>query len=179
MIARIFKEHGFHTGDKKFRNQFGYRTYENLELRQSINAITHMVGSMDKRLNAGKNNQHIRRLFERHIGKTPWLFKAGPQYWSIVHGAFPTANFVLITRNIESIIASQQAKSPKLNTRLWVEAFVQAIEDLHQELQYPVIDSDEVIAGNYTSLEVAMEYCGIPFHPVIADDCIDKKMWRF
>lgn len=40
------------------------------------------------------------------------------------------------------------------------------------------VDTDEIISGDYSSLENAFDYCGIPLNVGIAEEQIDRKLWH-
>jgi len=182
VITSIFAGHGLSLGRADSVNSYGYRTFENKEIRQSINHITHMVGPADKAFTSGHGPNHVKSIFERLIPRGDWCFKAGPQYWDVIRDAFPDAKGVLIYRNPESIIIqSHRDKTGKLESdvRWWVDQFVDKMARIHDEFRFPYIYTDEVMAGDYSSLRDAMDYCGLEFDPAIADKRIDKKQWHY
>ena len=179
MIAKIFKAHGFHLGDDRFVNPYGYRTYENIDIRRAINRISTVYSGLDKRLNSGFSSKHVQDIFRINMRRSPWCIKVGPQYFRVLTDAFPGINCVLVLRDTESIIKSQQAKRGGNDVMEYVEMYVDGINDLHQEHGFPIIQSDEVIAGEYASIEAAMDYCGVSFDPDTAENCIDRGIWHY
>ena len=179
MIAKIFKAHGFHLGSDRFVNHYGYRTYENLDIRRAINRISTVHGHLDKRLDSGYTSKDVRKIFETHMRRSPWCIKVGPQYFELMNNAFPDIHCVMVLRDIENIIKSQQDKRGGNNIKDYVTAYVDGIEALHRERGFPIIQSDEVIDGNYAALEKAMSYCGVQFDAEIAEACIERGKWHY
>jgi len=180
MVTSIFLQHGFYREASTVPvNPYGYKTYESNRLRAEINNITITHGPNSKAFKKGRGPDDVRQMFRSHMGGTPWCFKAGPQYWWILKDAFPTANCVLIRRDIENNIKSQNEKRGGEDVRRWIEGFVSAIQLLHEKCGFPVVDSDEVVAGEYRTLKAAMDYCGVEFDRDIAERCIDRSKWHY
>ena len=179
MIAKIFKAHGFHLGDDRFVNPYGYRTYENLHIRRHINRMSTSYSGLDKRLNSNYSSKHVQEIFRTNMKRSPWCIKVGPQYFQIINDAFPGIQCVLVLRDTENIIKSQYAKRGGHDVREYVEMYVDGINDLHQQHGFPIIQSDEVIAGEYASIKTAMDYCGVSFDPDTAENCIDRGRWHY
>lgn len=41
-----------------------------------------------------------------------------------------------------------------------------------------IVRTDDVVQGDYSSLERAFEYCGLDFDPKIADEFVDASLWH-
>lgn len=41
-----------------------------------------------------------------------------------------------------------------------------------------IVKTDEVVAGDYTSLEMAFDYCGLAFDPALAQAFVEPDLWH-
>lgn len=105
-------------------------------------------------------------------------YKGGP--WGIKVDAFCTPLFegmnvtlIKLWRNQSDIV-----KSALKTLKRWTPAQWRRIVDAHHErlaqLPGPDIDTDELVEGDYTTLEQAFEDIGILFDPKIADSVIRR-----
>lgn len=174
MITSIFRKHGLNIGSKGHENEFGYQTYENIKIRQMVNNICHVTGTPPvKKFKSGVNDGHIKRIFSMHM-KEPWLYKVGPQDHDVLKSL--DAKFVVVSRDLDSVTDSQIEKRGG-NWELKRQAN-SIIMDYMLSFGYPVVNSDEVIGGDYLSLESAFHYCGLELDQRKVEECIDRKMWH-
>jgi len=176
MVTAIFRKHGISIGCKGYENEFGYQTHENTKIRRAVNEITHVSGLPPvKKFKSNFGAEHIRKIFRSMPNN--WVYKVGPQDHDVLKAAFPDAKFVCVKRDIENTTMSQHKKRGG-NVDSLREHNVLVMEQM-KSFGYPFVDSDAVIAGDYSTLESAFDYCGLNFDPRIADQCIDKGKWHY
>ena len=106
----------------------------------------------------------------------PWLFKFSALYWP-AFGAFDPY-YVGVRR--EGVVEANLTRQEMMGTRN--RARVERMCTLHDavidEVGCPVVMTDEVVHGDYTSLERAFEHCGLEFDPSVALDFVDSSLWH-
>jgi hypothetical protein len=109
------------------------------------------------------------------------MLKAGYVWKDVLADALPQAKFVCVTRHINSVIRSLAERHSVEVTDDLVAAVnerISAIETMSAECGFPLVKSDEVVSGDYRTLEDAFAYCGMEFSREKADQCVDRRKWR-
>lgn len=185
MTAGIFAAHGVWTGtcrqaDKS--NRKGY--FENASIRDIVmqwhKAIVH-----DGRL--ATKRPGFREAIEQAIkadgwGGGPWLWKGSALYWPAFFEFTP--KWIVCIRSPQQIFASCR-RSGIFGAGLDDEALRQNIA-LHQgEMNYLVkarqavrVYTADVAHGDYSSIERALEYCGIKPDRKAIDQFVDRSLWN-
>lgn len=181
MVASIFAEHGLWAGRIERPNQFGYRHYENIEIRERLNgfAMVREGGARMKRLEVPLST--VRAFLDSVVPPgTRWVYKTGIDSWSLFDGLYEGTKYVFVRRPVESVVASLDDKggNHKGNAEHIVRARYAFMDELSAERGIPFIYTDDVVKGDYSSLERAFEHCGLEFNPEIADRMIDESKWN-
>ena len=99
-----------------------------------------------------------------------WIYKGAPPSFAVkVHRLFPDAMLFRVRRAKRSILKSSADGKAALRTR--------SLEEL-EAIDAPWIDSDEIMAGDFSSLESAFALCGMELDLELARKCIDPDKWH-
>jgi hypothetical protein len=181
LVTGIFGAHGLYVGPVEKKNPFGYCTNEHLTIREAVNNISRAdPKTRMKSFHHSAGKRHARDIFLRDMPRDKrWVYKSGVTHFPLFDGLFDDMKHIFVLRNRQSVIESNLAKGH--GNRESTEYIVNSLSDYTEELgrTYPIVHTDEVIAGNYSTLEWAFNYCDIEFQPEIADKLIDPNKWRF
>ena len=158
LIAGIFAAHGLWAGRFEKKDQVKtptpYDSFENTDIdnwfRHGIGPLQYVVDSI---LPEGK------RL----------VYKCSPAKARQAYKALPDSHLVRCCRNFESIVRSSPDGQRQHRTEQLMTLF---------SMSGPFIDTDAVIARDFTTLACAFEYCGIAFDPATAEGQIDDSLWH-
>lgn len=186
MTAEIFHRHGLWVGRLPLEQQ--YQTWENEDIRLPLKKLT-VTQTADalrlRELAPGKTVDDVLGLFRSAVPEdVDWMHKVPICRWYVLRAAFPQARIVLIRRSTQSVCESLQDKvnNPARDWQTMREhvtvrhAF---IDGLAMEYGLPVVQTQEIVDGNYATLANAMRCCGVKFDPSIADQVIDRTKWHF
>jgi len=172
MIAAIFAEHGFKHGPVGI-TRAGYVGYESVALK---NYLKEQYGRAPDVGDDGTpffappadGDKRLAALIEREQREhgTPFFFKCGIFYRKLFDGI--AGRCVYIRRDVEGCLTSYVSKAHKnLDPLANVERARRVIgkrfavmERLAEQENAPLIDTDAVRAGDYTSTDAALRYCG-------------------
>jgi hypothetical protein len=111
------------------------------------------------------------------------LWKGDVMYYPLFHRLKP--KIVCIKRDVESVVKSLRAKNPgakSLNAdkvRQIILTRYEYMDELKEKHGGVDVFTDQLIKGDYSSLEEAFEYCEIPFKEKIARNEIDPSRWHY
>lgn len=111
------------------------------------------------------------------------FWKGDAYYYPLWHHMNP--KIVSIRRDLDAATASLRAKNHF--AAAWDIDEVRRVQKMRYDYMDELIAkhggvcvyTDELIAGNYTSLQEAFDYCGLEFKPEIATRVIDPTQWHF
>ena len=177
MVAQVFAEHGVWHGGHMSDEGYPTVTYENRALRDLVQ--TEYGGDF---LSDIRSIFPIRDKIEDIIKGQgyedgPWMFKHGAQYYTMWEEWEPS--FIFVKRPLEDILASYD-RCGWLGDRYTpdeVERIVVRSVEVMDSLDGIEVFSDQLIDGDYSSLEEAFEYCDILFKQSIADAVINPNEW--
>jgi len=182
-------------------NPKGY--FENLQIRETITKplVVELGGDrlgqskLPKPENLKFNDEQGKRLRDRMAsimishGYTdgPWFYKGAKMclIWPIYHIAFPKAKWIIVRRPGEDIVNSCLNTSfmgGRTTKRGWYEWL-----DLHKARWFDMIDAglnvhqvhtDEIVKGNYESIHVAVESCGLKWNGDKIENFVEPKFWK-
>lgn len=182
MTAGIFAKHGVWVGETRqgdAHNPKGY--FENLAVKRLIyrcagmkrlTAHNHLVEPVDGWADG------IRDILAREGYRGgPWLVKHGAMAWRLWHEFEP--NWVCVRRR-NSVESARRMVRPGNGLTL------REIVDFHRRQMDIVRDrhggvdvfTDDVVQGDYSSLERAFAHCGLTFDPAIADTFVEPRYWH-
>lgn len=186
MTAGIFALHGFWVGSHRLTSAANPKgSFENLELKKVFKKyypnLPLEIGVL------AEPNQSLRSEIELTIARDgytggPWLWKASVMYWPAFHVMNP--RYVCVFRRKESIFASNRTTRmfgqflPDAELRENIQVQQDEMHDLCQHQRaYPVY-TDELIEGNYASIERAITGLGFAFNRAAVEEFIDPLLWR-
>lgn len=182
MVAGLFAAHGVWTGRYQQGNAMNAKGhFENLAIKRMLIDCTGgrvpvqegiacepVPGLREKVLNIIKR--------EGYRGG-PWLFKGTSMYWPLWHDFRP--RWICVRRMIGSVLSSGQATGAFLPTGPdAVNRHVQALDFLRDERGGVDVETDQLIAGDFRTLEAALAYCGITMDVAKVRNFIDPALWR-
>jgi len=179
MTAGIFAQHGVWVGPSKDADDHNAKGYfESLPFKQAIiDAVGRIVhrGVLAPQV-PGWKSQAL-GLIERH-GYTggPWLVKHSAMYYPIWHEF--DARYICVRRDLKAIERSGR-QSGYLRNAAAIPPHVEAMDHVRDHLGGVDVFTDEVVRGNYDSLERAFDYCGLELDPSIVNDFVDPTLWHY
>ena len=109
------------------------------------------------------------------------LWKGDVMYFPL----FENEKAVFIKRDVDSVVKSLMAKNNRAakqdpeKVKNLIQTRYNYMDQIQSVYGGATVYTDELIEGDYSSLEMAFEYCGLPFNPEIARSEIDPKRWHF
>jgi len=184
MVTSIFHKHGLWIGQCEAINRFGYFSFENTDIRNKLRNLVEpdlQSPTRIKRFVDRFTQDTVRRVLRRIVPpNTQWVYKTMIDSWRMFDGLYPGIKFVFVKRNIDAVLASARDKDdhPDIHAAAIVRAKYEFMDGLSESRGIPFVNTDELIEGNYTSLEEAFAYCGITFDSGIADFIIKPEKWK-
>ena len=179
MVAGLFAHHGVFSGTCKeadSRNAKGF--FEHVGF---TNIVLELYGrgkvSRGEPLNPhpGFRRRMLTSLEEDGYEKGPWMIKHAPVYYKTWYDFEPS--FVLVRRDTASISGSAEELGWK-SGRAHIAEGQRLLNNLAEELKAPQVMSNELIEGNYASIRLAFEHCGLDFDEKIATEFIEPGLWK-
>jgi len=175
MTAGLFAKHGVWTGRCRAPDEINRKGFFENKLFKRLTRGRYRI--TDK----GPFKEDwavIERILEENPPE-PWLIKGWVMYWPIFDPLTP--KYVCVRRNESSVLASCDATG--LNNSGTCSELFRKFSD---EMDYLVetrsavnVYTDEVIKGDYSSLERAFEHCNVRFNEEIATDFVEKSLWHY
>lgn len=179
MVAGLFAHHGVFSGTCKeadYRNAKGF--FEHVGFTALILEIygRGVIGKGDPvRPHPAFKRKMLALLEEDGYTGGPWLIKHAHVYHHVWYDFEP--QFVLVRRDTQSISDSTEECGWRAGSARLTRA-QQLLDNLAKELNAPQVMSNELIKGDYNSIRIAFEYCGLDFDETIAADFIEPSLWR-
>lgn len=170
MTAEIFRQHGVFFGNtyRPKHRRIGYN--ESLVLKDyGREHRPEIYRSISK--NKNPVLEIPREVIEEMLRDGGYT--GGP--WAVKVDAFCVIDGIQIGiwRNPDDIMASCKRVFSSQCDRYWGK-IIAAHHDRMRDMQIPMINTDELIGGNYLSIERAFDKCGLEFDAKIAELCIQK-----
>ncbi len=159
MISGIFAAHGVNWGGVQSQSQ-GYDTFENAAVKAVLKRHYGLPSCTLPEATPG----FLTDLYATVPQNETWLVKTGIEYFKTMQGFAPFNVFLL--RSPEAVAKSLCSKRSECNydealeVAQWRFATMRAMQAKHGGV---FVDTDRVIAGDFTQLGVALEYCGVLF----------------
>ena len=181
MIAGIFAAHGVFTGQTTPATSWAPSgTFGNYRIKKVLKTghpaglqdLAKPVPNFQSRLDAA--------IIADGYRKGPWLIKCAAIYWPLFDDMDP--DFVLIRRKPDAVVKSNEAT---MITGLSGDEFEKARQLYEEQIDllemdgYPVVDSEDVVDGDFRALADAFDSCGLEFKPEIARDVIMTDQWHY
>lgn len=127
-------------------------------------------------------------LDQGYSGSLPFMYK-DPKLtlmWRIFHSNFPNAYWIIVRRNRSDFIRSclkthfmfQHSKDPSFWHEI-ADTYETRLNDLQNSTNRCVeISTDDVINGDYRSIETFCKTVSVPFSYEIVTDFVEPKFWR-
>lgn len=190
MVMRILKEHGFWLGNMEEKpSVHGYFDYENLEIKMAMRDIWPEAVMWLRTDNCGQFRKTLLELnikplprFKRKLNQivpenTDWAYKSGIPYWYVWQNldCMP----ILVFRPYESMLESWIDKGHEDNddTRKKLGRVHRAM--VHLKHQMPVIETDAVVNGDFSTVETALAHYGFDFSEEATSKAVNPEMWNF
>jgi hypothetical protein len=164
MVAGIFAAHGFWNGESY--DGVGYETYENVQVKDVIRENKH-------RLTRGEFVEPFDIEFEPE--REPWFWKGPVEFYPCFQHLDPVV--ILVRRDIEATARSVLARHPYGEIEYARKLAIQR-HNLMNQVDGINVYSDELIAGDYSSIKHAIYACGVDFSRELADQVIQPKLWH-
>jgi len=179
MTAGIFAKHGvwvgpYQAGDKT--NARGH--FECLPIkREIVKAAGKLVeaGTLARPVDGWRHR--VEAIIAAHgYNCGPWMVKHSAMYYPLWHEF--NSRFVCVRRSVAAVKESGKRTGYLTNPEA-IPAHTKAMDHVRDHLGGVDVFTDELVAGNYSSLERAFDNCLIDFDPAIADDFIDPSLWHY
>ena len=184
LVSKIFANHGVWWGNT-LRISKGYETYENLVIKQiQKDVIKPKSGNLpyceklnldEKTLNTfhEKLDQHL--YSSMPINHKKWSMKTGVEYFNAWKDLNPYNIF--IKRNPYDISQSIHNKRiGDINSAFYAANWrFDYMDEIQKKYGGIVVDTDNIINGNYEEVEKAMEYCEIEYNQRALESAIDRQ----
>jgi hypothetical protein len=182
MISQIFEAHGVFVGKDADPNQLmPTGNSENLNLKKILIDMCGTGIHLAKQFKPGFRKRILDAIYAEGYDGGDWLAKHAAVYWPIWDEFEP--RFVNIRRNRESTIKSNtiSGMSGRRGQALYdaLQMNLEQMEMVHKLYDAPYVDSDEVINGEYRTLEKAFSRYDMKFDPTIPPEVVDKRYWHY
>lgn len=182
MTAGLIHRHGVWVGT--YRENDKYNPQGHYENKPLNSVLRHWFGVLPVTGEIATPVDGFREKVEEVIRgdgyeEGPWLYKHSVMYWPIWHEFDPI--WIKCWRDKESIIASNKAvgflKSSESDNR--VRHLVERHHEEMRKLPGPDVDTEAVAQGDFTTLEEAINHCGLKFDEQIASEFVMPDAWHY
>lgn len=170
MVSQIFARHGVFWGDTQ-KQSAGYDTYENQNIKALQKKVFGGLRTLEPMIKADvpKIKEFLRELSKYVPAKDTWLMKTGCEFF----GAFLPLNpyNVFIYRDPIDVAKSLCTKRPEarwprdkdatLETINWRYDYMRHMQDKNGGVS---VNTDNIIAGDFSEIKEAIEYCGLEYN---------------
>lgn len=180
MTAEIFKRHGVFFGDTWLREdgRIGYNEHKWIKERSKNRPLYRSLLGQDYRdpeLYIGNAQSWIEELRENGWdGVSPWGCKVD----AFCHNAFKVLDpyYIGLVRNPEDTAESAYrvlSTSLPISMEDWYK-IISMHHDRMRNLGIDMIDTDQLVKGDYAEIELCLDKLGMGFMPEIADEVIGE-----
>lgn len=178
MLAGIFAEHNVWTGSVHSIQTYPNPTYENKLIKSYIK---NKHGYPDYPIKPDKNFRDYLFNVVKPPENTIWLWKGGVFVWPMWEGVFDNPKFLFPQRPRQYILESLKRRGKTIDSYriALTQRKLDYIDELYNKYGGVKVQSEELIKGNYKTLEEAFDYCGLSFDFRVADKFIKPKYWHY
>ena len=181
MTAGIFAKHGVWFGQSRPPSEANARGFfENKRIKR---ALTDRYGKLtlaaephrDVTLDPTFRGEVLQIIRDEGYDDGPWGFKMSALY-KPAWGDFRPKFIGVRRKNVKRAnLARNMMGTDKADL---IEHMI-ARHDAVIDTCPVIVKTDEVVAGNYTTLRAAFAYCELDFDPKIVDDFVDPSLWHY
>jgi len=184
MTAGIFSEHGVWTGSCRGPTELNRKGHFESKAIKRVIMGTYGAKAI---VTEGRLAQHVpgfKTAVLSAIAKDgyvsgDWLWKGSALYWPSFYEFTP--KWVTCKRPTEQIFSS--CRRSGIFGKYLTDTRLQEIIDLHNEQMDCIkgafeVDTDAVANGDYESIELALEGCGIEPNREVIDSFVDRSLWH-
>ena len=180
LIAGIFSAHGLNCGTPG--ESLGYTTYES----QEVKAVLRSIGEWHIAQRGGFRNGeewisfddgHTAALYDVVTQHEIGLIKCGLEYWRALAATWFELPVIKIRRDLDS--AAQSVADKRGEDFETVREIVRKRFGQLDTIPGVTVNTDDVIAGDLTTLRGAFDYCGIDFCEFTARSVIEPDRWHY
>jgi len=172
LVAKIFAAHGFDTGPEKVFSH-GYETYENAEVNKWIQNNKHRMAK-----STGVPCRYVPGI-EKFI-KPNSVVKTEIEHAGLFEKLNPKV--IAVKRNIHAITRSMADKRGKP----WeadgcvggVRSRLRGMDKVVKDMNGATVNTDELVAGDFSSIRDAFEHFGLEFDEDKARACVEPDRWH-
>ncbi len=182
MTAGIFAKHGVWTGSCREGERINPKGFfENKLFKSRLKAVYsgNLLRATPIKLNPVWEDEVKRILEIENYEGGQWLVKHSAIYWRTWDQFKP--KFINVRRDPEGVF--QSCRNVGFYNSLYTDNQLAQIIQNHNDAMDgnggPNVYTDEVVQGEYSSLEAAFDYCGLVFDKSIVDDFVEKRHWHY
>lgn len=176
MVAGIFAAHGFNTSRgeyAKMRDGAKYWTFESRKIKDFIrHNRTEKPGDL-RNFHTFRNHDEFNRIVDGL--PEPWVIKTGVEKWPLFRD-IPAA-VVKIRRSTEHIAQSIAAKRGDDYSEVY--PLIIEKQKLFDRVPGHNVYTEEIIVGDFSSLDPVFLELGVEFDPDKARNCVDPDKWHY
>lgn len=190
LVAGIFIEHGFWLG-REFMQQTTavtqkgahdatkkYRCYENADIKSYLKKHHKLHPATALQHTSGESVIRMRQKFAQYTNGRRLFFKTLVEYYELFDVAFPDLVPVWVKRDFEGAVHGlAKRKGNEQEMRRHVEWRYNYIDEQVAKGNGFLVPSDDVVAGDYSSLVTVFDALGVPFMPSIAQRVLRPDIW--
>ena len=195
MVADIVRRHGFYWADEQVRlpraggNKIQYPTFEHPEVKKFMRANFGMPeGDMitydDNHVNAFR--AILRMLYQ---DAQPNVWKGAAEFFPIWHRLAELEEIEIqpcivyrpkqkVAESVEAKYTTRGIKVIRDDTMRILNARYATLERLASDYAIPLIETEQLVAGDFSSIAQAFETYGYDFDPSIAEATINPDKWE-
>ena len=196
IVSQIFWRHGCWVSKQtaKYVNQFGYTTYEDRSIRTVVKRqwTDYLKKFKHKKVNGApivpskRYLDNIKVIVNRTVPKNVefWMFKTSAQSYPLFIQFDPI--FIFVDRDEDQAVQSLYDKSlvreqyrSKDEMRKIYRRRMDTMSNIKEEHGGEWVNTDELMSGDYNSIQRAVEYCGLEYDPELVDASLHKKKWHY
>lgn len=176
MVTSIFAAHGFHTSrgeHAKLIDGAEYWTFEDLEIKKYYQHNRIQKDGDLTNFHTFVNPDKLKRIISEL--PEPWIIKTGVEKWPLFED-IPCV-VVKVHRRAKHIARSMAAK--KAEEYGWVYPLIIGKQKLFNQIPGHSVYTEDIIAGDFSSLEPVFNELGMGLNLGKVQDCVDPAMWHY
>ena len=176
MVTSIFAAHGFNTS-RGHRGRLidgsKYWTFEDVKLKDYYRDNRIVKPGDLTSFHTFVNREKLKRVISGL--PEPWIIKTGVEKWPLFKN-LPCV-VVKVRRRPKHIARSMAAKKGEKFD--YVYPLIVGKQELFNEVPGHSVYSEDIIAGDFSSLEPVFSELGMVFNLSKAQECVDPTMWHY